>query len=481
MDWRAALTCPPARRQFDGVIYCTGIDETGEPVHVVVADMTVPGVTFEYVLPEGISHDRNFLAECRDPNVPQYAGPAGGCATATVPDQYPRLTMMEAVTRARVVRSSPALAAVINADYGATDSTHGPEGLMVVRSERLDGAQHCDNDFNAVLRPWLGLGNAIGPNGMIPAQIGTLDDDTADAPEWMYTGIGGGPWLVQDGVVYDGSRNCQGVKQIDAPPPVIGCVNGKKTSQPGSEKYDINTCRIASHTAAGLSANGRWLFLAMSTSKAHPDVLARFLAERLGVWQALKFDGGGSSHLWFGGSAPLTVDAEMKNRPLTNHLALYASPGDGISLPLDGQASEAVYYKVISQDERAEFTFVLRNTGAFSWQPEDSISLRDLTPAALWGHGLEFRIEQPVVSGDTVEIPWQAPEGALTLHTLQFAQGDRAFGQPFGVLVVEMPAGMEDQRRELETAIQSQIDAWRAQGGQQVADLQQQIEQAVRT
>lgn len=480
-DWRAALTCPSAQRQFDGVLYCTGVDETGAPIHVIVVDMAASGVAFEYVLPEGIKKNSNVLAECRDPNVPDSGGPAGGCATPDKPKLYPGLTLSEAVVRAQEVRPSSVLAAVINADYGATDATHGPEGLMVVRGERLDGAAHCDDDFNAVLRPWLGLGNAIGPNGVIPAQIATLDDDTAAAPEWMYTGIGGGPWLIQDGIVNGGSRNCQGVGRIDSPPPVVGCINGKKTGKPSSEQYDTNTCRAAPHTAAGLSANGRWLFLAMSTGNAHPDVLARFLAEKLGVWQALKFDGGGSSHLWFGGSTPLTVDAERKDRALTNHLAFYAAPGNGIGLPLDGQASEVVYYQVITQGERANFTFVLRNTGTLSWHPEDAIALRELMPAALWGDGLAFAIDHPVTPGGLAEITWQAPEGALTLHTLQLAQGDRTFGQPFVVLVVEMPAGMEDQRRELEAAIQAQIDEWRAQGEQQIADLQQQLEQAVRT
>lgn len=479
-DWRAALTCPAAQRQFDGVLYCTGVDETGAPVHVVVVDMAERGVAFEYVLPEGITKDSDVLAECRDPNVPAYSGPAGGCAVPGNEAEYPRLRLAEAVARAQTVRRSPALAAVISADYGAPDATHGPEGLMVVRGERLDGATRCDDDFNAVLRPWLGLGDAIGPNGMTPAQIGTLDEDTASVPEWMYTGIGGGPWLVHNGKVDTQATACIGVRTITNPSAVTNCSSNSKRSQPLNERYGGGSCRKASHTAAGLSRDGRWLFLTMSTSDAHPDVLARFLAEKLGVWQALKFDGGGSSHLWFGGDEPLLLDAGRENRRLTNHLALYAAPGDGITLPLNGQASEAVYYQVISQDERANFTFALRNTGALSWEPEDAIFLRELTPAALWGGGLAFSIEQPVAPGGLAEITWQAPEGALTLHTLQLAQGDRAFGQPFGVLVVEMPAGMEDQRRELDAAIQAQIDQWRAQGEQQIADLQQQLEQAVR-
>jgi hypothetical protein len=467
------------QRQFDGVLYCMGTDETSAPVHVVVVDMTARGVAFEYVLPEGVTKESRVLAECRDPNVPAYGGPAGGCAVPGSPGQYPRLALASAVSRAREVRVEPELAAVIAADYGALDATHGPEGLMVVRGERLDGAERCDDDFNAVLRPWLGLGNSIGQNGVITTQIGTLNDDTAAIPGWMYTGIGGGPWLVYNGEVDDQAAACIGVRTIMNPPAVTNCSSDSKRSQPQDERYDDGSCGDAPHTAAGLSQDGRWLFLTMSTSKEHPDVLARFLADQLGVWQALKFDGGGSSHLWFGGDAPLLLDAERKDRPLTNHLALYAAPGNGIGLPLDGQASEAIYYKVITQDQRAEFTFVLRNTGALSWQPEDAISLREVTPAALWGGGLTFPLEKPVASGDTAEITWQAPESALTLHTLQLSQGDRAFGQPFGVLVVEIPAGMEDQRRELESVIQKQIDQWRQQGEQQIADLQHQLEQAV--
>ena len=46
---------------------------------------------------------------------------------------------------------APAVAVVIDADYGDPHATHGPEGLLVVRGKRLDGADKCDDDFNAAL------------------------------------------------------------------------------------------------------------------------------------------------------------------------------------------------------------------------------------------------------------------------------------------------------------------------------------------
>lgn len=480
IDWRAALTCPPAQRQFADVLYCTGADETGAPVYVVVVDMTTHGLAFEYVLPEGVNQFSATPTECRDPNVPAWGGPAGGCAVPGKPNEYPRLTLTAAVQRAREVRTEPELAAVITADYAAPDATHGPEGLMVVRGERLDGAQRCDDDFNGVLRPWLGLGSAIGANGMIPAQIGTLDDDTAAMPAWMYTGIGGGPWLVHDGQVDNQAAACIGARTISNPPDVTNCSRpNSKSSQARTESYGGGSCRDAPHTAAGLSQDGRWLFLTMSTSAAHPDVLARFLAGKLGVWQALKFDGGGSAHLWFGGSAPQAVDAGRENRPLTNHLALYAEPGAGITLPLDGQASEPFYYQIMGAGERAQFRFSVRNTGALSWLPEDDIALREISSLVFSGGGEKLPLPGLVAPGDTATWDWQAPAGAITLRTFQLFQAEHPLGQPFGVLAVEMPAGMEDQRRDLEAAIQEQIDAWRQQGEQQLSDFQHQLEQAV--
>jgi hypothetical protein len=59
--------------------------------------------------------------------------------------------------------------------------------------------------------------------------------------------------------------------------------------------------------------------------------IAEFMDKELDVWQAIKFDGGGSSQVYYGGAGePLVEDGD--GRLLTNFLAIYAQPGSGISV-----------------------------------------------------------------------------------------------------------------------------------------------------
>jgi len=477
VDWRGNLTCPSEHQVREGILYCTGTDSTGHKVHVLVADLSVSSLRFEYVLPEGESDGHSGVRECRDPNVPAWGGPAKGCFEPGNPSLYPRMTLTMAVERAKEVRSSPPVVAVVNADYGASDGTHGPEGLMVVRGQRLDGAANCDDDFNAALRPWLGLGETVDRStGLITATIARLDTDSSPLPISIYTGVGGGPWLVREGTIYNGAANCQGDRTLHELEPVENCTGNLKFARPPkTEGYGAGSCRAAPHMAAGLSQDGRWLFLAMSTGADHPDVLARFMHDQLGTWNALKFDGGGSSQLWFDGATPLTIDAGGVNRPLSNFLAVYAERGDGIQLPLGAEPVERIYYKVLTSGETAEFTLEVKNTGDYSWFPEDGIELRvepffTLSPVAE-----TLPLSDRVAPGEVATWQWQAGTGGLNSCRFRMVQRGKPFGSDFAVVVVTLPEELEEKRKEIEQAIQDTIQEWRDRGEQELDRLMEEL------
>lgn len=480
VDWRGNLTCPSEHQLREGILYCTGTDSKGHTIHVLVVDLSVSSLRFEYVIPKGASDGHDGVKECRDPNIPEWGGPAEGCFVPGNRGLYPRIQLLDAVERAEEIRSSPPVVAVINGDYGAPNATHGPEGLLVIRGERLDGAARCDDDYNAALRPWLGLGEAVDPaTGYLRATINRLERDSSPVPGWLYTGIGGGPWLVRDGELYPGAANCQGDGrlEVDEIDPIINCTGRQKDTpnHPLDEGYNRGSCRAAPHTAAGISKDGRWLFLAVSTGADHPNVLAQFTRNQLGAQNALKFDGGGSSQLWFDGASSIRIDPLKEKRPLTNYLALYGPSGDGIALPLNAEPAERVYYKVITSGETAEFTLEVKNTGDYSWFPEDGIELRvepffTLSPVAE-----TLPLSDRVAPGEVATWQWQAGTGGLNSCRFRMVQRGKPFGSDFAVVVVTLPEELEEKRKEIEQAIQDTIQEWRDRDEQELDRLTEEL------
>lgn len=479
-DWRAQLTCPEEHQVHDGVQYCTGSDDKGHVVHVIVIDLKSPSVRFEYVLPTGYSDGHSREQECRDPNVPAWAGPAGGCYVYDNRKLYPRMTLAQAVKRAGEVRQTPAVAAVIDADYGAPDATHGPEGLLVIRGERLDGADKCDDDFNAALRPWLGLGETSDPTtGLLPVQIDRLPSDSSPVPAWMYTGIGGGPLLVEGGEVYDGAASCEGERTLQQLDPITHCTgNPKSATPPKTEGYGSGSCRTAPHTAAGISSTRRWLFLAMSTGNDHPDVLATFMDEKLGVMDALKFDGGGSSQMWVAGETAFTIDAGGQDRPLTNFLAIYAGEGSGLILPHAAAIVDRISYVILSEGQTTSLDPTFRNEGGFTWTAEDGVVLGEkASPTSVFGKDSFHDLPRNVAPGETVSWDLPANTSGVQIHRFQLAQDGEFFGEETQFLVVVIPKALEDRREEIERQIERFIDEAKEEGEQQLEDLAKRIQE----
>jgi hypothetical protein len=318
--WLENLECPDDLQVYQGIAYCRSKDSPLD-VYVIVIDLFDPGPRLEYIIATGIDMYGSEEAECRDVNIPSVStGP--GCRDPLDASLYPVMTLAQAAERA----SSLDAALVVNGDYSACTTSrtscensgvdyrgHGPEGLTVVHGERLDGINVNDTDNNAVNRPWLAAAEKYAFQDDLNAEklrveISQLTGtDPGISPEnWIWTGMGGAPWLIKDGDVVEWE--------------IAACY------QAAGSCYDG-----ASQTAAGLSEDGRWLFLVLGVKPPTLLDLANFMQAELEIHQAIKLDGGGSTQLWYTGAEdPYILRGD--GRPLTNYLAVIAPPGNGIIL-----------------------------------------------------------------------------------------------------------------------------------------------------
>ena len=288
--WRNFLVCDPDLQKYRGVEYCAS--EDGK-VLVAVVDLHASGVRLEYVIAHGVDRNGN-AGECKDVNIPRWGPVNGGCADPRNHARYPSLSLKQAVMR------MPDAAVIVNSDYFSPEYQHGPEGFTVVRGRRLDGRLNGDTDDNASRRPWL----AVSGKAPLRAEIRQfpIGKDNGGKPEWVYTGVGGGPWLVRHGQI--------------ARKDILTCKNVGR-----------GACRKeAEQTAVGLSTDHRWLYLVVYLRKDGVRSLAQFMHDDLDVWDAMKFDGGSSTQMAYAGR----VLVGRNGRRLTQYLAVIAQPGHGI-------------------------------------------------------------------------------------------------------------------------------------------------------
>jgi hypothetical protein len=356
---------------------------------------------------------------------------------------------------------------------------------MVVQEIRLDGALHCDDDFNAALRPWLGIGAQADPkSGFLPVFIDRLKKDSSQVPGEVYTGIGGGPWIIKEREIVPDSWKCEGTTALKPLDHVNNCnypgvekEKNKKETSGTTEFYDGGSCRATSHTAAGYTKDGRWLFLVVSSSKSNPLGIANFLKDQLGVWQALKFDGGGSAKLLFKGTKDIfqMPDPDPGERPLSNYLAVYSPRGKGIRLPLEAEPKKRVIYQVVNAGEtaRAEVEFV--NTGPLTWHPDDGVQLRE-EPWKMLSPVIETQpLPGSIAPGQTALWAWETNTSGVLVRRFQMVQKNEPFGDEATVIIVVLPKGFEDKRQEIERKIQEIIDEWEKNKDATIDELIQRI------
>lgn len=445
--WRQALACDPAEQHYRGLEYCTA---EGGRIHVIVVDLHSPDLRLEYIIAEGLGRNGRF-GECRDVNVPAYGPVRGGCADPANPAYYPVMGLEEAASR------YPQTAALINSDYGAGTQGrpgefrgHGPEGLTVVRGDRLDGPANGDVDDNAVRRPWL----AVSQDAALRAELGQWARDEGGKPEGAYTGVGGGPWLIRDGVI-----------QSEA---IHTCHNVSAASCRGG----------VAQTAVGLTQDRRWLFLVLDLRRSELFDLALFLREELDAWDAIKFDGGGSSQLWYDGRVITAGDG----RRLSQYLAVLAPPGTGIEhvvgAPLLAQPTAPLFFDLVLPGETAHLRIEVRNTGTTTWGPGQGIELRRVEKEVVSPVVESYPLPHAVAPGETVtwEIELNTGGSRFTRLYFQMHRGSAPFGPEIGAIVITLPEELRAQKERFEQIIQRQIEEWRQQAEQKLKERMQDLE-----
>lgn len=450
--WRQNLSCDPASQKFQGIEYCTA--EDGK-IHVLIIDRQSPGVRLEYVIAEG--QTREGFGECRDVNVPAWGPVRGGCADLDNSNWYPVMSLADAMHR------FPRAAAIFNSDYGAGTQGkpgefrgHGPEGLTVVRGDRLDGPANSDfdapgndpNTNNAVRRPWL----AVSEQSSLRAELNQFarGEDDGGKPDWIYTAVGGAPWLIRDGEIQDEEiRTCKNAPN--------SCYQG------------------AAQTAVGISDNERWLFLVADARKGQTRLrdLAQFMDQKLGAKNAIKFDGGGSTQFAYANEAIVKGDG----RSLSQYLAVIAPSGHGIDDTdergiLRASPTSALVYDIALPGETAELHVGMRNEGATTWTSSDSELVQ--ISGNLPGAPASMSVQGEAPPGNTVTWIIRAPvSGIPALRSVRYQMHYN--GQPFGDVVTAYVIVLPERLKEMEQRLRDQIDEWQRQGEQAAEDFMQRI------
>lgn len=311
--WRGQFDCE--EHKYQGVDFCTSKDGK---THIAIIDLTEEDLRFEYIIAEGKDRNGN-IGPCQDVNIPRWSSGAG-CADPTNPDFYPVMSLYDAINR------SPNATVIVNSDYGAgtqdppSSREHGPEGFTVVQGKRFDRKQVGDTDDNAVNRPWL----AIGYNPLL-VELGQFEVDDGMKPDWIDVAIGGAPWLIKNGEILTND--------------IQKCTNAK----PHSCESKV------AQTAVGISSDERWLFFVLMVGGDAQDIAA-FMKNALDVSEAIKFDGGGSSQMYYAGLPGDTVQSKVvyrgDGRWLSQYLAIIAKPvGEAPDDDEPGQKEELGFFE----------------------------------------------------------------------------------------------------------------------------------------
>ena len=450
--WRQNLRCDPDQQHFQGLEYCRPVDERA--YHVIVVDLHSPGVKLETVMPEGMNRDDEY-GECTDVNRSTKGLGGPGCDDPGNDQLYPIMSLQ--IAKDLALARFPGTAVVINSDYGAKEPNnnqakwrdHGPEGFTVARGFRLDGELLGDSDNNAENRGWL----AVSQETPLRAELDQFAPGTDDGgkPDWIYTAVGGAPWMIRDGVVlYD---------HMDP----SACTGASDSCYVG-----------AAQTAVGLSQDGRWLFLVADQrgGQAMLSEMAQFMQGELGAYDAIKFDGGGSTQLWYND----TFVTHGNSRQLSQYLAVTASPGHGIDAAarpvLHASPVSAIIYDVVLPGETAELIFKIRNEGTERWSGPDYefVALSDNLPGvpeslAVQGEVLPYNSISWIIQANVPDLPG--------VRSVEYQMHYR--GEPFGDVITGYVFVLPEELQGLEQQIRKQIEQWQQQGQQAVEDLVKEI------
>jgi len=276
----------------------------GDRVYVVCVDLTDPHIRLETVL----ANDTNSV----NPS----------------PDQRERLHSM--AEREPYSLHHPIVA--INADYFGVG--HGPEGLTVKNGFRIDGPHSNDYDYNETKRTSLSVSrsNAIElGHKRADEVVNSLIHRTR-----FFNSAGGGPNLVRDGQVIQNPCEASG------------------------ENVTLYNCSDRGQTAIGVSQDGQTLIIVVAESKSGQQMGE--ILQKYGAHMGIKFDGGGSSQLWYRGD----YRADGDERSIADAVLVLREEIRRHDASLIYQSE----YPILEPGEEADLIFRLRNMGFLTWEPD---------------------------------------------------------------------------------------------------------------
>lgn len=399
---------PNCETSYDGITYC--IEDDGD-IHIVIIDLDSPSIRFEMVMADDVtSVDTNHRERIED------------------------MVQRSSYRDQKVV-------VAINADYFGR--SHGPEGLTVKNGRRLDGGDQNQNP-NALWRSSLAISRL---NQVFLGRKSAEELDNARVfRERFYNAIGGGPLILNYGVVI---------------PNAVACL---------LEQFPVGACRRRIQTAAGLSEDGRRLYLAAGKGR-DIEGFARLLRD-YGAFTAMKLDGGGSSQLWY--------DEEMRHdtdRQVGNALLVFYSPVPGHDAHLDSPAQ----FPVVEPGEQVEIDFKIENTGFLDWEPGIGYRFKSVQGWPVLGAAFQ-RLPRPVPAGEsllssiTVHAPYRPGVYEAEWQLVHRAEpiGPRLW---FAVVVLPVEGARGGLRRQVETLLARQRRLPRFE--QEWPVLRQEIERAI--
>ena len=368
---RMNVSPPNCETIYEGIRYC--VEDDGA-IHIVIIDLEDPHIRFEMVMADD----------------------------ATRVDTTHRERIEDMVNRSPYQEQDVIVA--INADYFGR--SHGPEGLTVKNGRRLDDGEGQRQNPNALWRSSL----AISRRNQV--SLGRKSAEELDNPrafrERFYNAIGGGPLILNHGVII---------------PNVVACM---------LEQFPVGACRRRVQTAAGLSEDGRWLYLVAGEGR---DIqgFARLLRD-YDAFTAIKLDGGGSSQLWY--------DGEMRHdteRPVGNALLVMRNTNPRHDVRIDGLNNLVV----AEAGERVEIDFRIQNTGFLDWEPDLGYRFRNVQGWPVLGPAYH-RLSELVPAGGSLSLSWSIAvpfDPGIYEAEWQFVQRVEPIGSRFWFGVVVLPSG----------------------------------------
>lgn len=243
-----------------------------------------------------------------------------------------RETIQSMVSREPHNWHNPILA--FNADYFGDG--HGAEGFTINNGLRIDGPYSDDFDGNETDRvsqsvsrvSWVELERKLP--GEVTDQILQLSR--------FYNSTGGGPTIVQDGLV------------INDP-----C---------GDEGFPPSVCEVNTHTAVGVTEDGQTFIVVVAESNS--AVETGQILQSYGAHTGIKLSGGTTSQLWYRG------DSIVEGNPVANGMVIFRE-----AIPRhDTILLEQSRFPVVEAGHRFSVTMRLGNTGFLPWESQLDYALQ---------------------------------------------------------------------------------------------------------